>query len=151
MGESCSKDFSKAQDALVGEFQALGDILAQYTYLVNMSADLAPMTEDEKSRAVMVDKCQSQVWILPLVVGAGAKRRLTFRADSDTLIIRGALACMLKLIEGLSPEDIACAHFDFVQRTELEDAFSDERLNGFAEIERTIHDMAQCAMDGQSS
>ncbi len=148
LGGLSALPFDEAQDRLVAAFEAVGDVFSQYTLLVELSADLEPLTDEEKEAATLVGKCQSQVWVLagdPAGFGPAAP----LRADSDTLIVRGVLCCMLALLEGRTADEIGRARFDFVQRTELKDAFSDERLNGFSAIERTIkHVVAATATEG---
>lgn len=122
--------FDEAQQQVVTEFSQLGDIFAQYTYLLELSARLPVMTESEKATAQTVDKCQSQVWVYADNKG--------LHADSDTLIVRSVLYVMLQLLKGRSPEEVAEKHFTFVQDTELHEAFSDQRMSGFKQIEATM-------------
>lgn len=143
--------FDKAQDAIVAEFNSLGDVFGQYTYLVELSAQLPSFTEEEKQESALVDKCQSQVWIraraLPNDESLESHPRLSLDMESDTLIVRGMLLLMRALFHGRTLEEVDAAKVTFVDRTELKDAFSDERLNGFQAIERTIKALAREALD----
>lgn len=144
--------FDEAQDAIVREFESLGDVFGQYTYLVEISALLPAFTDEEKERATLVDKCQSQVWIhaepLPASESADGQPRLSLGVESDTLIVRGVLLLMQALFQGRTLQEVEAAKVTFVDRTDLKDAFSDERLNGFLAIERTIKSLARTALEG---
>lgn len=137
--------FEAQQELLVEEINSIGDVLSQYTYLVEESTQLPAMSEEEKERSTKVDKCQSQVF-LRIDDSVADSERVFFRADSDTLIVRGVLYCMLSLINGRTREEIASCSFDFVDRTELKDAFSDNRLNGFRSIRDEIVRLCQSAV-----
>ena len=135
--------FDQQQKNLIDGLNSMGDILSQYTYLLEVSASLRPMSDEEKERASMVDKCQSQVWISCAVDSDGA---VWFCADSDTLIIRGVLCLMMELVNGRPALDFPSYTFDFVGKTELVYAFSDERLNGFAAIQKKMAELCLTAL-----
>lgn len=127
--------FATQQELMIKEINSMGDILSQYTYLIEESVKLPVMIDEIKENSIKVDKCQSQVF---LYLDDSATDGLLFQADSDTLIVRGVLYCMLSLINGRSQKEIASCSFDFVNQTELRDAFSDSRLSGFKSIQDTI-------------
>lgn len=135
--------FDQQQQKLIDDLNGMGDILSQYTYLLEVSASSRPMSDGEKERAAMVDKCQSQVWISCTVDDCGA---VWFCADSDTLIIRGVLYLMMQLVNGRPASDFPSYTFDFVGKTELVYAFSDERLNGFAAIQKKMAELCSASL-----
>ncbi len=136
------KDFDSAQEQIIKKLNETGDIFSQYTYLISLSAKLPEMSEDERKSSVTVDKCQSQVWIKIDFNNDGTIR---MSADSDTLIVKSVLYLMKTLIDNRTPEEIENVEFDFIQKTELIDTFSDTRLNGFNEILKTIKAQSRCA------
>ena len=129
--------FAVQQKLLIEEINSVGDVLSQYTYLIEKSTKLPVMTDEVKEKSTKVDKCQSQVFLY-LDDSATDSDGLFLQADSDTLIIRGVLYCMLSLINGRSEHEITSCSFDFVDQTELRDAFSDSRLSGFRSIQDAI-------------
>lgn len=136
------KDFDSAQEQIIKKLNETGDIFSQYTYLISLSAKLPEMSEDERKSSVTVDKCQSQVWIKIDFNNDGTIR---MSADSDTLIVKSVLYLMKTLIDNRTAEEIKNVEFDFIQKTELIDTFSDTRLNGFNEILKTIKAQSRCA------
>lgn len=135
-----SVSFSQQQEMLVDAINEMGDVLSQYTYLVEISAGFPAMADWEKERASLVDRCQSQVWISCVVDDDGA---VWFHADSDTLIVRGVLYLMMQLVNGRQALEMEGCNFDFVEKTELADAFSDERLSGFSSIQQKMTDLCK--------
>lgn len=132
-------EIQQALDALVEEFDVLGDWEERYRYVIDLGRDLAPLDESERSDANKVRGCASQVW---LVTEQGPDGRLTFRGDSDAHIVRGLIAILMNLYSGRSPQDIlafdAKAGFSALG---LNDALSKQRSNGlYAMMERIRRD-----------
>lgn len=139
----------EAQQIIIDNINAAGDVLSQYTYLISLSKQLPSMSENEKASSIMVDKCQSQVWLL-VSVDHG---RTCIKADSDTLIVRSVLWILVTLLSERTPKEIASAHLRFIAETELADAFSSERTSGFKAIVKTIQNVVapQTHKDATSS
>ena len=132
-------DPAVAQDLIIREFTELGDIFAQYTYLVELSALMPPMSKAEQLASTNVADCQSKVWVLASVDAAG---RIHVRADSDTLIVRSVLSIFVALLDGKPANRADIASLDrFIGETELKEAFSSARLKGFGAIKRTIAEL----------
>ncbi|MDO8901490.1 MAG: SufE family protein [Phenylobacterium sp.] len=115
---------------LADEFDLLGDWEERYRYVIELGADLAPLSEAERSDANKVRGCASQVW---LVTEPQADGRVEFRGDSDAHIVRGLIAILLRLFSGRRPADIIA--FDVraaFQRLGLSGALSTQRSNGLA-------------------
>lgn len=128
------KTIKQVQSELIDEINATGDILFQYTYLVDIAGRLPRMTEEEKQAAMKVEKCQSNVWLI-ISVDNGA---VHLKADSDTLIVRGLLQLIIRLFDGRTPQEILGVDVRVLTATELSEAFAEERMTGFGEIIRTI-------------
>ena len=126
---------------LADEFDLLGDWEERYRYVIEMGKTLAPLTDGEHSDENKVRGCASQVW---LVTEQGADGVMTFRGDSDAIIVRGLIALLLRLYSGHAPAEILA--FDAkaaFQRLGLTGALSAQRSNGlFSMVERIRRDAA---------
>ena len=124
------------------EFDLLGDWEERYRYVIEMGKDLAPLSDAERNEGHKVRGCASQVW---LVTEPQADGTLRFRGDSDAHIVRGLIAILLRLYNGLTPDQALA--FDAraaVQRLGLGEALSSQRSNGLsAMIGRLRDDAAQ--------
>ncbi|MDP1873044.1 SufE family protein [Phenylobacterium sp.] len=131
----------KTLDDLAEEFDLLGDWEERYRYVIELGADLAPLSEAERSEANKVRGCASQVW---LVTEPKADGRVEFRGDSDAHIVRGLIAILLRMFSGRRPADILA--FDVraaFSRLGLSGALSTQRSNGLAAMaERIARDAA---------
>lgn len=126
---------------LADEFDLLGDWEERYRYVIEMGKGLAPLTDGEHSDENKVRGCASQVW---LVTEQGADGVMTFRGDSDAIIVRGLIALLLRLYTGHAPAEILA--FDAkaaFERLGLTGALSAQRSNGlFSMVERIRRDAA---------
>ena len=113
----------------------------RYRYLMELGRGLAPLSDAERTETNKVRGCASQVW---LVTEPGAEERLAFRGDSDSDIVRGLIAVLLRLYSGRSAGEIAA--FDIraaFARLGFAGAISSQRSNGFfAMVQRVQRDAA---------
>jgi cysteine desulfuration protein SufE len=120
-------------DALVDDFDLLGDWEERFRYVIDLGRTLEPLTDEERSNKVR--GCASQVWLVPERTPEG---RLRFRGDSDAHIVRGLIAILLKLYSDRTPREILDTDARAaVEKLGLPGALSTQRSNGlFAMVER---------------
>lgn len=128
----------EAQDRIIREINAAGDVLSQYTYLIGLSPRLQEICAQDKASLEPVAKCQAQVWLETSM----AEGCLSARADSDTVIVRSVLFLLMLLVNGRTPDELANLELRFLKETELASTFSDTRLTGFDELLRIIKEAA---------
>jgi len=131
-----------ALDDLSETFDLLGDWEERYRYVIELGQALAPLTDEERNPGTKVSGCASQVWLVADPVTDGT---LHWRGDSDAHIVRGLIAIVLDLYNGLTPQ--AARDFDArgaITRLGLSEALSSQRANGLASmITRLRADAAQ--------
>ena len=54
------------QQEFIDGFVAAGDTFEQFDYLLQLSAQLEELPEERKVKEVLVEGCQSQVWLYPV-------------------------------------------------------------------------------------
>jgi cysteine desulfuration protein SufE len=124
------------QDRIIEEFADHEDWLDTYGYLVSLGREHAS-DEGVRSEEHALGGCQSKVWIAAQRDG----EVLRIRADSDSLIIRGILVLLLRILDGRRPGDIANADLYFLDSIGLNSGLSPTRANGLALIVKTLKDM----------
>lgn len=127
------------QDEIVQDFASIGDLLSQYEYLLEYAASLPVMENEEKSEKNLVEGCQSRVW-LSMAVSDG---RLSLRADSDTLIVRGILHLLINVLDGRRLDEVAKATIYFPEKAGLMATFDEARRKGIASVVASIRRFAQ--------
>lgn len=114
-------------DEYVDSFELLGDWDQRYQYLIELGEKLPPMAEDLKVESNRVKACMSKVWI-DARVDSGVVR---FSGDCDTSVIKGVLALLISLCEGLTAEQIQQLNMDEIfERLSLAEHLSPNRHVG---------------------
>lgn len=132
IARAMSTSAQAALDDLAETFDLLGDWEERYRYVIELGAELAPLSNDERNAATKVSGCASQVWLVRDPVMDGV---MSWRGDSDAHIVRGLIAILLRLYNGRSPE--AVLDFDAraaVERLGLSEALSSQRSNGLGSM-----------------
>jgi cysteine desulfuration protein SufE len=141
-------DTEAAQSAIVDEFAFFGDWTERYQYLIDLGRKLPPFPDTLKTDASKVQGCQSQVWLVP----HGDAERLDFQAVSDSSIVTGLAALLLRVYSGRRADEILATEPRFVEAIGLARHLSPTRSNGFAamlaEIKRHAREaLRQAAID----
>lgn len=123
-----------AFEEIAEDFEFLDDWEDRYRHVIEMGKAMEPLDDALKVPATKVDGCASQVW-LHTNIEDGV---FSFRGDSDAMIVRGLIAVLAALFNGVSASDISKidAHAE-LGRLGLNDHLSAQRSNGLrAMIER---------------
>lgn len=131
-----------AQQAIADEFAFFGDWTERYQYLIDLGRKLPPFPDELKVEAHKVHGCQSQVWL----VAAGDRNRLTFRAISDSAIVSGLIALLLRVYSGRPAREILDTQPTFVESIGLAKHLSPTRSNGLIAMLQTIQAKAREAL-----
>lgn len=129
----------EAQDAITEEFSFFGDWTERYQYLIDLGRKLSPLPEELKTEANKVQGCQSQVWL----AASGDAAQLDFRAVSDSAIVSGLIALLLRVYSGRSAPEILATEPRFIDAIGLAKHLSPTRSNGLAAMFKRIQDEAR--------
>ncbi|MGY9048635.1 cysteine desufuration protein SufE [Puniceibacterium antarcticum] len=123
-----------AFEDVVEDFEFLEDWEDRYRHVIELGKAMAPLPDALKVPATKVDGCASQVWLHPAVSG-GAYH---FQGDSDAMIVRGLIAVLHRLYDGLPLAEVGKVDARAeLGRLGLNDHLSAQRSNGLsAMIER---------------
>ncbi len=131
-----------AQDAIVEEFSFFGDWTERYQYLIDLGRKLPPFPEELKTEERKVQGCQSQVWL----DARGDAQRLDFLAISDSAIVSGLIALLLRVYSGRSAREILDTEPRYIEAVGLAKHLSPTRSNGLAAMLATIKEYARRAV-----
>lgn len=131
----------EAQAAIAEEFAFFGDWTERYQYLIDLGRKLPPFPEEARTEAHKVAGCQSQVWLL----ASGDAQRLDFQATSDSSIVSGLIALLLRVYSGRSAAQILATEPRFIEAIGLAKHLSPTRSNGLAAMLATIREYARAA------
>lgn len=129
---------TEAFEEIVETFEFLDDWEDRYRHVIDLGRAMPELEEALKVPATKVNGCASQVWLVPQIEGAGKEAVITFRGDSDAMIVKGLIAILHALYSGLTAQAVlgvdAIAE---LSRLGLDEHLSSQRSNGLrAMVER---------------
>lgn len=119
-------EINQIQDEIIEEFSGLDDWMDRYAYIIDLGNGLDALDESLKTPDNLIDGCQSRLW-LDAQYHDGV---VTYRADSDAIIVKGIVALLIRVLSGQKPQDIVNADLYFIDRIGLRDHLSPTRSNG---------------------
>lgn len=120
----------EAQQEIAEEFAYFGDWTERYQYLIDLGKQLPPFPEDQKSEDYRVLGCQSMVWLVP----SGDAQCMHFEATSDSAIVSGLIALVLRVYSDRPARDIVDTEPTFIGTIGLAKHLSPTRSNGLASM-----------------
>jgi cysteine desulfuration protein SufE len=122
-----SPEYQTRLTDLTDEFDLFDDWEERYRYIIDLGKDMAPLKPEERNDVTRVLGCASQVWLVIDSVDG----HLRFRGESDAFIVKGLIAVLIRLLDGLPVSDIReFSVRDLLDRLGLNEALSSQRTNG---------------------
>lgn len=131
-----------AFEEIVGDFELLDDWEDRYRYVIDYGRAMEGLEDALKVPGTKVSGCASQVWLHPRIEAG----RFSFDGDSDAMIVRGLIAVLRALYNGLPVGEVA--RVDAARelaRLGLNDHLSAQRSNGLRAMIERIRTVAAAA------
>jgi cysteine desulfuration protein SufE len=120
----------EAQQEIAEEFAYFGDWTERYQYLIDLGKQLPPFPEEHKTETYRVLGCQSMVWLVP----SGDAHCMHFEATSDSAIVSGLIALVLRVYSDRPAQEIVDTEPTFIGTIGLAKHLSPTRSNGLASM-----------------
>lgn len=143
VSESIIETSAEVQAAIAEEFGFFGDWSERYQYLIDLGRKLPAFPSEWRTEANRLHGCQSLVW----VVCEGDASSLRFHAISDSTIVSGLIALVLRVYSGRSAAEILATQPSFIEAIGLKSHLSVTRSNGLMALLAKIRTEAQRALD----
>jgi cysteine desulfuration protein SufE len=118
----------QAQQDIAEEFAFFSDWSERYQYLIDLGKQLPPFPEAWKTEEHRVHGCQSMVWLVP----SGDASKMHFEAVSDSAIVSGLIALVLRVYSDRPAAEIVATEPTFIGTIGLAKHLSPTRSNGLA-------------------
>jgi cysteine desulfuration protein SufE len=145
MNETASPSAEYAQQEIAEEFSLFGDWSERYQYLIDLGKQLPPFPESCKTETWRIHGCQSMVWLVP----GGEADRMHFQATSDSAIVSGLLALLLRVYSDRPAREIVATEPQFINAIGLAKHLSPTRSNGLAATLSKLKGYAAAAAAGE--
>lgn len=114
------------QDVLVEEFEFFDEWMDKYNHIIEMGKSLNALPEEKKNDDLLVQGCQSKVWLHAEKNGENVR----FQADADAIIAKGIVAMLIDVFDNQPAKEVAAADLGFLEEIGLKDHLSPTRANG---------------------
>ncbi|MBB6245850.1 cysteine desulfuration protein SufE [Rhodanobacter sp. A1T4] len=128
MNTTVTASAADAQREIAEEFAFFGDWTERYQYLIDLGKQLPPFPDNWKTEEHRVHGCQSMVWLVP----SGEATNMHFDAISDSAIVSGLIALVLRVYSDRSAQEIVDTQPEFIGTIGLAKHLSPTRSNGLA-------------------
>jgi cysteine desulfuration protein SufE len=132
-------DIEQAQRELIEEFSFFDNWVDRYQYIIDMGRKLPEFPEAWQTDDRLLAGCQSRVWLHT----NPADGRLDFQAISDSAIVSGLIAILMRVYSGRDAREIVSTPPAFIGEIGLDEHLSPTRSNGLNAMIRAIKSAAE--------
>ena len=117
---------AEVQQEIIDEFAFFEDWMDRYQYIIDLGRRLPDLDAADKTEDNRLHGCQSQVWMTV----DGDADGLEFHAISDSAIVCGLIALLLRVYSGRPAREILDTEPRFIDAIGLKSHLSPTRSNG---------------------
>ena len=120
------ESIEKIQHSISGEFEIFDTWMEKYEYIIDLGKQLEVFPQQQMIEDNKVHGCQSSVWFVTSVEDG----LLRCKATSDSSIVSGLIALLLRIYDNQKPSEIVETEPDFISMIGLNEHLSPTRNNG---------------------
>lgn len=130
--------FNDRIEELLDDMSIFEDWTEKYEFIISLGRKLPPMPEEYRKPGNLIKGCQSRVWVGTEL----ADGKMQIYADSDSLITKGLIALFIRLLSGLTPQEIKDAELRRLDECGLKEHLASTRANALSTMANTIRKAA---------
>lgn len=134
-----SEDIHKVQEEIVEDFSVFDDWMDRYRFLIDLGRSMPPYPEDLKTDEWRVKGCINRAWLH----GEARDGKVYYQASSESEIVAGLIALLIKVYSGRTPREIVENPPDFLQRIGVWENITSNRINGLNGMIALIQNVAR--------
>lgn len=113
-------------EELVEDFELFEDWTDRYGYIIDLGKNLDNLPEEYHTDEFLVPGCQSRLWLRTEFDGSV----MNIYADSDSLIVKGLIAILIRVYSGHEAKEFTDHPPDFLKELGFDSNLSPSRANG---------------------
>ena len=118
-------------------FMLFEDPKDKFVQLMDMAKESGQLKENEKVEQNKINGCTSRAWV---VIEQNGDDTYTLKTDSDSLIVKGLLTILEKVLSGQTADKILSINSsDILYSIGLDKTITSQRTNGFSSAVQKIH------------
>jgi cysteine desulfuration protein SufE len=132
------KTIQQAEDEIIEEFALFDSWDEKYEYIIDLGKKLPVLEEEHKKDENRVRGCQSTVWL----VSDYKEGKVFYKADSDSVIVKGLISMLVRVLSGHTPDEIIQARLGFIQEIGMTTHLAQTRSNGLLAMVKQMKNFA---------
>jgi cysteine desulfuration protein SufE len=122
------QSIEEKENDLIEEFEWIEDSLDRYEHIISIGKALPALDEKYHKDEFIVKGCQSTVWLRAYK----EDDRIFFEADSNTIITKGLVAILVRVMSGEKASTIINHNLEIIDKLDLRSHLTSQRSNGFS-------------------
>ncbi len=119
-------EINAIQDQIIEEFGYFDNWSDKYEYIIELGKKLPVLDEEHKTEVNKIKGCQSSVWLIGNLEGD----KIVYKADSDSVIVKGLIALLVRVLSEHTPSEIIAADLYFIEKIGMTQHLAQTRSNG---------------------
>ena len=132
------KTILETEKEITEEFSLLDAWEEKYEYIIDMGKKLPGLDGIYKKDENRVRGCQSTVWL----VSEFKDDKVYYKADSDSVIVKGLISMLIRVLSGKSMDEIINARLDFIKDIGMTTHLAQTRSNGLRAMIKQMKNFA---------
>ena len=137
-----SESIQDTQQQIVEDFSMFDDWMDRYRFLIDLGRALPAYPEDLKTDEWRVKGCINRAWLH----GEARDGRVYYQASSESDIVAGLIALLLKVYSGRTAQEIVDTPPDFLDRIGVWENITSNRVNGLNGMIALIRNVAKAEL-----
>ena len=120
------ESLEKIQHSISSEFEIFDTWMEKYEHIIDLGKQLEVFPEEQMIEDNKVRGCQSSVWFVTSLEDGFFR----CKATSDSAIVSGLIALLMRIYNNQKPSEILAAEPEFISMIGLDEHLSPTRNNG---------------------
>ncbi len=121
-----TKPIPEIEEEIIEDFALFDSWEDKYEYIIDLGKKLDKLEDEFKTEDNKIKGCQSTVWL----TADYQEGTVTFKADSDAVIVKGLISMLIKVLSGHAPDEILSANMNFIREIGMMTHLAQTRSNG---------------------
>ena len=133
-----NKTILETEKEITEEFSLFDFWEEKYEYIIDLGKKLPELDEVHRKDENRVRGCQSTVWL----VSEFKDDKVYYKADSDSVIVKGLISMLIRVLSGKSMDEIINARLDFIKDIGMTTHLAQTRSNGLRAMIKQMKNFA---------
>ena len=133
-----SKTIKETEKEIIEEFSLFDSWDEKYEYIIDIGKKLPVLKAAYKTDENRVRGCQSTVWLATEFKDG----KIYFKADSDSVIVKGLISMLIRVLSEHEPDDIINARLEFINEIGMSTHLAQTRSNGLQAMIKQMKNFA---------